>query len=112
MEHLRTLLFLLLAFLLSPTSVPAQDTVRSMNDSSPAAVQKMVRAEFERWQDSMKAVRIKQDVQAHGKTLDAFLKEMKERENEQKRQRLFRIGLGVALLIALAIVLVRRRKNS
>lgn len=72
----------------------------------------MVKREFERWQDSMKAVRIKENVQKHGKSLDAFLQEMRDKEKAQKRQRLFHIGLGVALLVALAIGLVRWRKNS
>jgi hypothetical protein len=96
----------------SPLYAQTPDTVIKFTDSSREAVRQTVTSEFERWQDSMKAVRIKEDVQKHGKSLDAFLQEMSEREKAEKRQRNFRIGLGVFFLLVLAVSLARRRKKQ
>lgn len=102
-----------LPFLLSsPLYAQTGDTLIKVSDSSREAVRQTVKTEFERWQDSMKAVRIKEDVQKHGKSLDAFLQEMNEREKAEKRQRNFRIGLGVFFLIVLALGLARRKRKK
>ncbi|HEU4901735.1 MAG TPA: hypothetical protein VFT06_03060 [Flavisolibacter sp.] len=96
----------------SPLYAQTPDTVIKITDSSRAAVRQTVTSEFERWQDSMKAVRIKEDVRKHGKSLDAFLQEMSEREKAEKRQRNFRIGLVVFFLLVLAIGLIRRKSKK
>lgn len=108
------LLFVLCAILLSTPPLFAQhpDTVITITDSSHEAVRQIVKKEFERWQDSMRAVRIKEDVKKYGKSLDAFLQEMKEKEKAQKRQLYFRIGVGVLFLIVLAVGLARRKRKK
>jgi len=70
-----------------------------------------VTTEFQRWKDSMEAVRIKQNVARNGKPLEEFLHEMAEREKAEKRQRTYLIGLGVTFLTVLAVGLTRRRKR-
>ena len=110
----RLLLFVLSALLLSTPLLFAQhsDTVITLTDSTRETVQQTVKKEFERWQDSMRAVRIKEDVKKHGKPLDAFLEEMKEQEKAQKRQLYFRLGVGVLFLIVLAVGLARRKRKN
>ena len=107
-------LFVLSVLFLSTTSLFAQtgDTEIIVTDTSRETVRQSVQKEFERWQDSMRAVRIKEDVKKHGKSLDAFLQEMKEQERAKKRQRYFRIGVGVLFLIVLAAGLARRRRKK
>jgi hypothetical protein len=104
---------ILLCHLLFATSLFAQnnDTTIELNDSSRQAVRQSVKNEFERWQDSVQAARIKREVEKNGKPLDVFLQEMKEQENSRKRQLYYRIGLGVLFLIVLVIGLARRRKR-
>ena len=106
------LLFAALLLLSPPLHAQAGDTVIKISDSGREAVRQTVKTEFERWQDSMKAVRIKEDVKKHGKSLDAFLQEMSEREKAEKRQRNFRIGLGVLFLLVLALGLARRKRKK
>ena len=81
-------------------------------DSARTAVKEIIQKEFGRWQDSVKAVRIKDEVRRNGKPLNAFLEEMREKENVRKRQWYFRIGLGVAFLIAIAASLLRKRVKT
>lgn len=101
-------LFLLLPFLLQgqPRDSPSVDTVRK-------ELYRKVAKEVDRWEDSVQAAHIKQNVIKNGKPLDQFLQEMKEKEKAEKRQHYFRIGLGAVFLLALLIIgLVRRRKRQ
>jgi hypothetical protein len=99
---------------LAPPRLFAQtgDTVITITDSTHEIVREKAKQEFSRWQDSMRAVRIKEDVKKHGKPLDAFLEEMKEQEKAKKQQRLFRIGFGVLFLVVLAVLLARRKSKK
>jgi len=107
------LLLVVCALMFSTPCLFAQtgDTVITVTDTTRQSVREAAKREFERWQDSMRAVRIKEDVKKHGKSLDAFLEEMREKERAEKRQTLFRIGIGVLFLIVLAVSLARRRKK-
>lgn len=106
-------LFLLFPFFAAPSlSAQAQDSNALANDSARHQVRQSVKNEFERWKDSVEAVRIKKEVEKNGKPLDVFLQEMREREKAEKRQLYFRIGLGALFLTVLALGLARRRKKT
>jgi hypothetical protein len=108
-----SVLILFTLLLISPfLTAQSNDTDFKVEDQSRDAVRELVKKEFSRWQDSVKAERIKKEVAKHGKPLDVFLQEMREREKAQKRQLYFRIGLGVAFLIVLAISLFRKGKKT
>lgn len=106
---------LLLLFLFSklffPGSLFAQPTDTLLSGKDSNQIRTVVRKEVQRWRDSMDAVRIKTDVQKHGKPFDAFLAEMRERESKQMRQLYVRIGLGVAFLIVVLVGFLRRRRK-
>ena len=94
-----------------PAKTQSQDTVLIVKDSTREEVRQTVKKEFERWQDSVQAERIKQNIKKNGKSLDAFLQEMQKEEKARKRQLYIRIGFGAAFLAALIIIFLRRRKE-
>lgn len=104
---------LFVAQVLFSISVNAQsnDTVISLQDSTREEVRQTVKKEFERWQDSVQAERIKENVKKNGKSLDVFLQEMREKEEARKRQWYFRIGLGTLFLVVVVVGIVRTRKR-
>lgn len=112
MRSLCILLSFISLLLTTPVAAQHGDTTNTNRDSLRQEIRQSVTSEFQRWQDSVQAERIKKDVARNGKPLDEFLQEMHDREQAQKRQWWFRIGLGVLFLIVLAVGLARRRKRS
>ena len=110
------LLFLvfLAAQLLLTSSLFAQntDSFSTAADSATAKALQHRKKEFEHWQDSVQASRIKKEVERNGKPLDVFLQEMKERERVQRRQTYIRIGAGILFFTVLVINFLRRRKKG
>ncbi len=90
----------------------SDDSVRIKNDSSRKQQQEAV-VEYRQWRDSVSRERLLKHIEKNGKSLDAFLAEMKEKEEKKQRQRYVRIGLGAILLLVLMVSLARswRRKN-
>lgn len=109
--HFLLYLFLsLLLFFAPAVNGQAQDTTITLTNTDRDSVRQLVKQEFERWRDSVQAARIKQNVEKNGKSLDAFLIEMKEREKAEKRQLYVRIGVGVLFLTVLTLGLARWRR--
>ena len=106
------LLFIVQVLFSISAAAQSNDSVLTIKDSTREEVRQTVKKEFERWQDSVQAQRIKENVKENGKSLDDFLQEMQEKEEARKRQLYIRIGLGSILLIALVVALLRRRKKS
>lgn len=97
-------------FLLTTATAQPGDTILSGNDSN--RILRMAEKEAQRWRDSMDAIRIKNTVKEKGKSLEAFLNEMKEREQARKRQEYIRVGALAILFAALIVSFLRRRKKD
>ena len=95
-----------------PLSAQKNDTTITVTNATQDSVRQLVKKEFERYRDSMEALRIRQNVARNGKSLDAYLQEMQEREKARQRQIYFRIGFAVIFLIILAVGFARRRKKN
>lgn len=110
--RLPLILLLSLPLLLGhPLSAQKHDTTITVTNATQDSVRQLVKKEFERYRDSMEALRIKQNVAKNGKSLDAYLQEMKEEEKARQRQVYFGIGFGVIFLLILAVGFARRKKK-
>lgn len=111
---IRTYFFLLFTsfyFLSIPVKAQPVDSFANAVDSSSKAIEKATN-DFQRWQDSVQREKILRNVESNGKSLDAFLQEMKEKEEKQKRRTYFRIGAGVLFLFALFVTIARRSRSK
>ena len=113
LQKILLIVFLLFTTVNCTNKVFAQnrDTIVFSGDSVHNAVRQSVKEEFQRWKDSVDAVRIKQEVAKNGKPLNEFLQEMQAQEKVQKRQLYFRIGIGALFFIVLAVGFARRWRN-
>lgn len=82
------------------------DTTNRSYDSVRRVVEQTVRD----YQDSLERERLLQNIQKHGKPLDAFLEERKKEERKEERRRWIRIGAGALLLFALFFAIARRSR--
>lgn len=112
MRFAGVLLFVVQVLFSISVAAQSNDTIITIKDSTREEVRQTVKEEFERWQDSVQAERIRENVKKNGKSLDVFLKEMEEKEAARKRQLYVRIGLGAVFLIALVLAFARRRKKT
>jgi hypothetical protein len=94
-------------FLTLPIFAQPKDTAGIRYDSARALVQKTV----QQWKDSVERERLLQNMQKNGKSLDAFLAEMKENEEKVKRRNRIRFGAGAILLFMLFFTIARRYRQ-
>jgi hypothetical protein len=92
-------------------SAQSSDTFHHSADSSHNTATQPVKV-FHRFNDNEQFERIKNEVAKNGKPLDAFLQQMKERENARKRQVYFRTGLVIAFLLVMVLTFALRRKQK
>lgn len=112
MRVLYALLFFLQLFTGQLGFAQLHDTTTHYKDSFRGAVQQTVKKEVERWRDSTEAIRVKDYVLKHGKPLDAFLAEMKKKEEAKRRQTYIRIAFVTLVLIAVTVAFGRRKRKG
>ena len=105
------LLILLCLSLFLPQPLPAQpaDSLAKAIEANSQAIDQATK-DIQRLKDSVEKEKVFRNLEQNGQSLDAFLQEMREKEEKQKRQVSIRIGLGALFLIVLLVGLARRRK--
>jgi len=103
----RYLLFLLIITSSHLSLAQRSDSLRQAIDSEANSIQKRYR-EIE---DSLYRLRMKQNMEQHGQSLDQFLAEKREEKRKEDRRMYIRIGVLAIFVFALVFSLVRKRNQ-
>lgn len=112
MRFLKGLLLLLLVVAGQFANPQSRDTTFRLNDTVNRTTLDKKRVVIERRNDSANATRIKEYVEKNGKSLDAFLAEIREQKESKQRQVYMRVAFGILFLIVVVVSLVRRRRGN
>ena len=102
---MRYLLFLLIITTGFISSAQSTDSLRHAIDSEAKAVQRR----YQQLEDSLYRLRMKQNMEQHGQSLDQFLAEKREEKKKEDRRMYIRIGVLTLFVFALVYALVRKR---
>lgn len=84
------------------------DSLRQTIDSEAHSIQK----QYQEIEDSLYRLRMKQNMEQHGQSLDEFLEQKREEKRKEDRRMYIRIGVLTIFVFALVFALVRKKAQQ